>query len=57
MVKPRLYEACVRATLEQINYGYIAYADYLEQKSKRYTQHKCPRCNKYHIWRRKVKKK
>ena len=57
MDKPSLYAACVKATLERLDYGYIAYLDYLEQKSKRYTQHKCHRCEKYHIWKRKVKKK
>lgn len=35
--------------------GYLQATAWLERMTKRYTQHQCPKCNLWHIWKRKKK--
>ena len=50
----KLLKSCVDSEIKRVAMGYIAYLDWLEKMSERYTQHKCDRCGLWHIW--KVKK-
>lgn len=52
---------CEKSEVKTKTMGYIQHFNWLEYVSKRYEQHKCKECNKYHIiygknirnWRRK----
>lgn len=49
----KLLQSCIDAEIKAVARGYNGELAYLEKKSKTYTQHKCDRCGKYHIWKRK----
>jgi hypothetical protein len=36
--------------------GYVAFADWREEKTKTHTQHRCPVCGLWAIWKPKSKK-
>ena len=48
-------KSCTDDVIKAQGYGYLAYMEMLEKKSKTYDQIKCERCQRYHIWKRKLK--
>lgn len=51
-----LLQSCVDSEIKTVARGYTSELEWQEKMSKGYTQHKCTRCGKYHIWKRKDSK-
>ena len=49
--------SCEKSRVLSQSRGYLGELDYLEKKSRRYTQHKCNKCGLFHIWKKKQKPK
>lgn len=47
--------ACEQSRVNAKARGYIGELEWLEVMSKGHTQSKCPKCNLFHLWKKKTK--
>lgn len=51
--KQNIAKACQQSMIDAEARGYVGELYYQEQMAKRYTQHKCNKCDRWHIWKMK----
>lgn len=48
----KLLKSCIDSDIKSVKDGYIFHTEWLEKMSKRYDQQLCPRCHKWHIFKK-----